>query len=473
MTPDSYDEVPYPSLPRTQSHPAHIAAIAALAGVRTPSVERWRVLEIGCGDAASLLPLAADWPDARLVGVDRARQPIERGRALARAAGLDNLELHVADLLDWEAEGEFDYIVAHGVFSWTPPAVRERILALCSSALAPAGVAYISYNALPGAHLRRFAWDLLRFHSRAAPSPAARIEETRELARLIRDHEWEGEASAALRAEMKSVLERSPLALYHDDLAKINDPLYLLDFVAQAGRAGLQYLGDAQPQRDDVRACPVRADDWLEARQYGDYFAARRFRETLLCRGGVAIDRRPSLDRLRELYAASRARPLEPQADGQQKFELPHAAAVTTNHAPARRLLRRLAELWPQSARLADLLPGDADATLAEIVTRLFEAEAIELRTSPPRLAGEISETPAVSRLVRAQVAAGGQMVTSQRHQSIHLEDGPGRTLVSLLDGRRRRAELLAQVAPEGGEEASRRLEAALQGLYRLSLLVG
>jgi hypothetical protein len=64
-------------------------------------------------------------------------------------------------------------------------------------------------------------------------------------------------------------------------------------------------------------------------------------------------------------------------------------------------------------------------------------------------------------------------MVTSQRHQSIHLEDGPGRTLVSLLDGRRRRAELLAQVAPEGGEEASRRLEAALQGLYRLSLLVG
>ena len=49
--PDLYDEVPYPSLPRPQSHPARIAALAAIAGMTPPPVGRWRVLEIGCGDA--------------------------------------------------------------------------------------------------------------------------------------------------------------------------------------------------------------------------------------------------------------------------------------------------------------------------------------------------------------------------------------------------------------------------------------
>lgn len=63
-----------------------------IAGLVLPPVERWRVLEIGCGDGSNILPLAFDYPEGEFVGVDRALNPIEAGRALARdltAAGMD------------------------------------------------------------------------------------------------------------------------------------------------------------------------------------------------------------------------------------------------------------------------------------------------------------------------------------------------------------------------------------------------
>jgi len=42
--------------------------------------------------------------------------------------------------------------------------VRERLLALCSAVLAPGGVAYVSYNALPGGHPRRALREMLGYH---------------------------------------------------------------------------------------------------------------------------------------------------------------------------------------------------------------------------------------------------------------------------------------------------------------------
>ena len=74
---DSYEEVRYPGRPRPQTHPSHIATLATLAGLNPPPVERWHVLELGCGDASNLLPMALDFPEGYFFGVDRAREPID------------------------------------------------------------------------------------------------------------------------------------------------------------------------------------------------------------------------------------------------------------------------------------------------------------------------------------------------------------------------------------------------------------
>ena len=57
------------------------------------------------------------------------------------ALGLTNVRLEHLDLMDLGAEfGQFDYIVAHGLYSWVPEPVRERLLEICRRNLAPGGV---------------------------------------------------------------------------------------------------------------------------------------------------------------------------------------------------------------------------------------------------------------------------------------------------------------------------------------------
>ena len=472
--PDLYDEIAYPSLPRPQSHPSRIAALAAIVGMTPPPVGQWRVLEIGCGDACNLLPLAFEYPEGRFTGVDRAALPLARGRDMAARLSLANLELYEADLLAWQPRGEFDYIIAHGFYSWVPLEIRDRLLALCAAALSPGGLAYISYNVLPGSHLRRYVWDLLKFHTRRAASSRLRIEKAHELARLIAALPVDDPGRAAIRKEMENLLERGAEAIFHDDLAETNDPVYLMDFIGHAARHGLQYLGDAEPVRDDVRDLPLPADDWFEARQYGDFLACRKFRESILCRQQIPLHRTLSLDRFQALAAASRVKPAEPQPDGARKFELSQGRSLTTNHPLVKDVLCFLASRWPGSVPVSGLpLGGYPPDDAADMLMRLLGAEAIELWQQPPRVATAIAERPVASPLARAQLSSGLTMVTNQRHQSIDLPDESGRTLISLLDGTRDREALaaaMARVAPSPAIQQS--LEVSLHELLRLCLLV-
>jgi SAM-dependent methyltransferase len=476
--PDLYDEVPYPSLPRPQSHPSRIAALAAIAGMMPPPVNRWRVLEIGCGDASNLLPLAFEYPEGRFTGVDRAAVPLARGRDMAARLGLANLDLCQADLLDWQPDGQFDYIIAHGFYSWVPFEIRDRLLALCAATLSSGGLAYVSYNTLPGSHLRRYVWDLLKFHTRHAASPQIRIEKAFELARFVAARPADEPGRAAIRKEMENVLERGAEAIFHDDLSPTNHPVYLMDFIAHAARHGLQYLGDAEPVRDDVRDLPWPAEDWFDTRQYGDFLSCRKFRESLLCRKDIPLRRDLSLDRFQPLSAASRVKPAEQQPDGSRKFELSQGRSLTTNHPLVKDVLCFLASRWPGSVPVTALpLGGYPPEDAADLLMRLVEAEAIELCQQPPRVATAIAERPVASPLARFQLSQGLTMVTNQRHQSIDLPDEAGRALVSLLDGTRDRQALLAamlRVAPGPANPAAveAALDLSLQELLRLCLLV-
>jgi len=473
--PDSYDEIKYPSYAIRESHPAVVSALARIAGLDLPRVGRWRVLEIGCGNGSNILPLAFNYPEGSFIGIDRARNPVRTGKALASRLQLKNIELHAADLLDWEPQGDFDYIIAHGVFSWVPPNVREKILQICASALKAHGIAFISYNTYPGCHIRRYAGDFLRFYTRDAVDVSARIEKARELAcRMLETPEAADPIRRALRNEMKAILEKDPAVLYHDDLSGINEPFYLMDFVALAGRHDLQYLGDAEPQRDAAGDLPLQPKEWVEACQYGDFLAGRRFRETLLCRRSLSLDRRLCLDRFRDLFAASCANPLEPGKDGSQQFDFPRSRSITTNNPFIRQTLSRLAALWPQSIRVSELpSEGFSEGEIAETLMQLVRIEAVELRTHPPAIASAIGDRPRASALARAQIAEGWRRITNQRHGTVEIGNAAGFQVLSLLDGNRDRPRLVEDLAALGIDRSAgyRDLEAALIALHRLCLL--
>ena len=174
----AYDILEYPSHVHPQMHPSRLAAIARLHGIAAASPADCRLLEVGCGDGLQLVTLAMAYPRSRFVGVDMSQAAIARGEAIRARLGLDNLQLVAADLLEWNpGPASYDYIVAHGFYSWVPDFVRERLLALCNEALAPAGIAYVSYNALPGCHIRRMLWEMMKFHTRDIDDPRGKIEQ--------------------------------------------------------------------------------------------------------------------------------------------------------------------------------------------------------------------------------------------------------------------------------------------------------
>ena len=224
---DRYDEIAYDALAHRATHPARLATVAALVGHVAPRVERCRVLEVGCNNGSNLISMAVSLPAARFVGCDLSPRAIEEGRRIIAALGLTNISLVEADLAALAPDhGEFDFIVAHGVYSWVPPPVRDALLALAAQRLAGNGVLYVSFNVLPGCRVRQAAWDVLHHHVDHIEDAHARLDAARQLARLIADGDTATlESDQAVRAEFRAIAQRSDSELCHDDLAVPNEPV--------------------------------------------------------------------------------------------------------------------------------------------------------------------------------------------------------------------------------------------------------
>ena len=181
--PISYDAVPYRRQSYACTHPDRLASLAILLGLTPAPVDRCRVLEIGCASGDNLIPMAQTLPESQFVGIDLSERQIAVGQADIRALGLPNITLRQLDLLDVNAAqfGQFDYIIAHGVYSWVPPAVRDKLLAICQDHLAPSGIAYISYNVYPGWHFVEAVRHMMLYRTRGEAEPQRRAAQARSM----------------------------------------------------------------------------------------------------------------------------------------------------------------------------------------------------------------------------------------------------------------------------------------------------
>src|SRR5439155_11327019 len=96
----SYDEVPYSDYVFSYTHPTCVGAVAALLGMRPADPARCRVLELGCGSGANLIPMAYDLPGSEFVGIDLSPRQIDGGRQAVAALGLTNIDLRPCSILD-------------------------------------------------------------------------------------------------------------------------------------------------------------------------------------------------------------------------------------------------------------------------------------------------------------------------------------------------------------------------------------
>ena len=77
-------------------------------------------------------------PDSEFLGIDLSENQVREGTRLVEKLGLNNISLEHKDILNLGDEiGDFDYIITHGVYSWVPEVVKDKILALCRGHLSP------------------------------------------------------------------------------------------------------------------------------------------------------------------------------------------------------------------------------------------------------------------------------------------------------------------------------------------------
>jgi hypothetical protein len=385
------------------------------------------------------VPMAFHLPNARFLGLDLSPGQIERATRRVAALQLPNLELLQADVLDVDlGDRRFDYIIAHGLFSWVPEPVRTRMLALCREHLTDTGVAYVSYNAMPAWGIRGAvrqalleAVDLTREASeqlRRARAVIARLEQIQPL---------QGTAEGALlAAELEGLRDKPDAYLLHEYLVPHSRAFYLREVVERADHAGLRWLCDVAPTglppsvlRAARQALRTLSSDSLVVEQLADIVGFRQFRASLLVPAHAPLDPAPDLAAL--------------LAEG-------HVAAPPVDPEPAdpplvTAILHTLAACWPADlpfTRLAEAL-AHAPARLVDPLRSLIDDERVQLRPRALPMAAP-GPTPRVAALSRFE-AAHLPFVTNPRHEHAPL-DAFHAALIRHLDGRSRAAVVEALV---------------------------
>lgn len=497
----AYDRMAYFGHAFEQTHPDRLATIAALHGMTPAPVPRCRVLELGCADGGNLIPMACQWADSEFVGVDLSRRAVDKGAETVARLALRNIRLMRLDLMEIAAGfGEFDYIIAHGVYSWVPPAVRAHIMAILRDNLAPAGVAYVSYNAYPGSRLRDVARDMMLFHVREIADPQTRVDQARALLKSVAQASDETNLYGFLLHDQWERVRKMPDSrLYHDDLDEETRAFFLHQVVEEAGRHGLQYLSDAMSWLPDLAGEPetvaqmisqIPEDDVVRREQYLDFIKGRGFRATLLCHGQADLRRHIAPACIKDFQIAANVVPpdddLDPGAPGVAAFTTVEGGTISVDHALSKAALLHLGTIWPQAVSFPDLVEracglidaaraSEADVeALTAILFRMVGDGPVMLHLYPPRLTTDISERPQAGPLARLQ-AAEGPLITNLRHVAVLMEDETVRRFLRLVDGTRTVDQLVSELNEEAGrpEVTREEVERNLASMARLGLLVG
>jgi methyltransferase-like protein len=473
----SYDEMPYINKAFPQTHPDRLATLARLFGLQPPDVDACRVLELGCASGDNLVPMALELPNSRFVGIDLSARQIEQGQQMVRALGLANIELRQYNIADVDASwGKFDYIVSHGIYSWVPAPVRERILAICRDNLAANGVAYVSYNTLPGWHVRGMIRDMMIYHSAPFPGAVAKVQQARGLLDfLAQSTPTTSPYGMALRKELDALRNEPDAYLFHDHLEEINEPLYFHQFAETARRYGLDYLAEADFGDMLVTNLPAKvadtqqriATDILRMEQYMDFVRNRMFRQTLLVHQGAPIRRNLDGRVVKGLLVASAAQPQSAQpvlTQGvSESFLAPSGVTHKIGDALTKAAMVQLAKQWPHCVPFEELralcraavpqgagsntgaeMPPDDEQSFGDRLLQGYAARAVELRVAAPRLTVALSARPVASPLARLQ-AEHSATVTNLRHEPVLLPELP-RRMLRLLDGTRDIGALVADI---------------------------
>ena len=295
-----YSELGYKSMPFPYTTPATLEAYAALVGVSAPNPKTARVLELGATYGGNIISQALFNPDATFVGIELSQEQVEKGNEVIANAGLTNVSLIQSDIASIGSEiGTFDYIIAHGVYSWVDDGVKDALLRLIDEHLAEDGIAYISYNTYPGWHTMEEVRQLMMFSNRdkAQFNHKEKVLHGKTIGSIVGSqilkYDNLKERNSKFLGALRSVMQKDEYYVGHDHLEPNNDPVYFYQFNDHLEAHNLAYLCDADLTLSMVRSFDTDIADTLDKlalndhvaqEQYLDFMLDTTFRKSIICK---------------------------------------------------------------------------------------------------------------------------------------------------------------------------------------------
>ncbi len=298
---NSYDDLMYESGAFPQTAINNLEARARLMGLQPAPAANAKVLELGCSMGGNIITQALYYPDAEFIGIDLSGRQVAQGNAIIEKMGLENVRLVEKDILTIdESFGKFDYIIVHGIWSWVPDAVKDKIFSICRNNLTEHGIAYISYNVYPGWKRQEQLREIMYFAGRDVleePLEARTrkgLDALKALAEILENDK--GLGGGGKLPAIQKILNHNFYYIAHEYMEAFNDPIYVNGFIEWANRHRLAYIGDtdlhvsfvswmAEHTRERILA--LAGGDYIAKEFYSDILSDRQFRRSLLCREEV------------------------------------------------------------------------------------------------------------------------------------------------------------------------------------------
>ena len=299
-----YKELGYKSYPFPFTTPAYLEAYGTLVGLNTPPAKTARVLELGATYGGNIISQAVHNPEATFVGIELSQDQVEKGNKIISDAKLDNVSLIQGDILNFdESLGTFDYIIAHGFYSWISDEMKDKLLDIISNHLADNGIAYVSYNTYPGWHTMEEVRQLMLFANRGHDELTHKEKVLRGktvgslVGAQILNYDNLKERNSKFLGALRSVMQKDDYYVGHDHLEPHNDPCYFYQFNDHLKAHNLTYVCDADLTLSMVRTYDESIADKLEKlapnsqadqEQYLDFMLDTTFRKSIICKADAA-----------------------------------------------------------------------------------------------------------------------------------------------------------------------------------------
>lgn len=301
-----YKELGYKSYPFPFTTPAYLEAYGTLVGLKTPTAKTARVLELGATYGGNIISQAVHNPEATFVGIELSQDQVEKGNKIISDAKLDNVSLLQGDILNFdESLGSFDYIIAHGFYSWISDEMKDKLLDIISHHLADNGIAYVSFNTYPGWHTMEEVRQLMLFANRGYDELTHKEKVLRGktvgslVGAQILNYDNLKERNSKFLGALRSVMQKDDYYVGHDHLEPHNDPCYFYQFNDHLKAHNLSYVCDADLTLSMVRTYDESIADKLEKlapnsqadqEQYLDFMLDTTFRKSIICKESAAKD---------------------------------------------------------------------------------------------------------------------------------------------------------------------------------------